>query len=352
MALRPTAPSYLPMALLLVPSAIGLVLGWVSEKSFLSAFLLMGEPLLLALGVYGVAALAWHRRFVAALALAAGFVVGGLAVRLPPVPQTPPSAKAEWIGKVQDCANDARPVGAPVRVLSWTARADLDIEQQVETLQLERPDVVVVYGEPGAEVAAKLATAMGGESKDMGGDIALAVRGVFSYCSGRAVGDVSNEDSWEALLPTAGDREAKLVVTFPGVEGVGVFPLMVVRLDAPGSLTEWRAWPHRLDEGARITSAVARTVGSRRMVVVGDFEAPSTFRHLMGHLLGAGLTQAPGPPNWPTRLGPLPMLPVHALDHVWLGSGWVAGDVRAIDGAGLTRRPLVVDLVPNEATAR
>jgi hypothetical protein len=297
-------PSYqLSLVLLAVPAVTGLLLGWVSERSFLSAFLLLGEPLLLGVGLYGVAVCALQERWLPAAALAAGLVAGGLAVRLPPVPETPPSAKADWIGRVQDCANDAKPVGAPVRVMSWVVDG-APRESQVEQLRAYHPDVVVLMGHAGTSVAEALATALSGEAKHIEGDISLVVRGVFSYCSGRsAATSMSDEDLWEAALPTAGDRIAKLVVAFPGVDGVGVFPLMVVRLDAPGSVTQWRAWPHRLDEGARIVSAVARTVGAGRMVVVGDFESPPTFRHVAGHLIGAGLNEAVGPPTWPARIG-------------------------------------------------
>ena len=82
------------------------------------------------------------------------------------------------------------------------------------------------------------------------------------------------------------------------------------------------------------------------------FEAPTTFRHVSGYLAGAGLTEAVGPPTWPARLGPIPFLPVHSLDRVWLGDAWAVTDVRALDRNGSARRPLVVDLEPVSATAQ
>jgi hypothetical protein len=340
--------------LFLGPAVFGALLGWVSERSFLSAFLLLGEPVLLALAVYAFAVLLLHRRVVSAAFLVAGVSIGAMAVRWPARASTPPSAKADWIGRVQDCANDALPVGAPVRVLVWQPDRRKAVDAQVAELVAVRPDVVVMEHDVDEALASALAGALGGESKLIDGGMAIVVRGVFSYCSGRTVAGTpaSDEDVWEALLPAAGDRTAKLVVAFPGIEGVGVFPLLVVRLDEPGRVSEWRSWPHRLDEGARIVSAVAHTVGSGRMIVVGDFEAPTTFRHLAGYLAGAGLTEAVGPPTWPARLGPLPFLPVHSLDHVWLGDAWVASDVRALGRAGSARLPLLADLEPVSATAR
>jgi hypothetical protein len=291
---------------------------------------------------------------VSAAFLVAGVSLGAMAVRWPARPSTPPSAKAEWIARVQDCASDALPVGAPVRVLLWHPDRAKSVDAQVDDVLAVRPDVVVIEHDVDADVAHALADALAGEAKVIDGGMAIVVRGVFSYCSGRSVAgtQASDEDVWEAVLPAAGDRTAKLVVAFPGIEGVGVFPLLVVRLDEPGHVSEWRSWPHRLDEGARIVSAVAHTVGSGRMIVVGDFEAPTTFRHLAGYLVGAGLTEAVGPPTWPARLGPFPFLPVHSLDHVWLGDAWAAGDVRALPRRASARLPLLADLLPVSATAR
>ncbi len=256
------------------PAIFGGLLGWVSERSFLSAFLLLGEPILLAIAVYALAVLVLHRRFGSAAFLVAGVSLGALAVRWPARVATPPSAKADWIGRVQDCANDALPVDAPVRVLLWQPDPRKTVESQVEDVLAYRPDVVVMEHDVSEEVASALADRLDGEGKLIDGGMAIVVRGVFSYCSGRSVAGTraSDEDVWEALLPAAGNRTAKLVVAFPGIEGVGVFPLIVVRLDEPGHVSEWRSWPHRLDEGARIVSAVAHTVGSGRMIVVGDFE--------------------------------------------------------------------------------
>jgi hypothetical protein len=345
---------HLPLALFFGPAIFGGLLGWVSERSFLSAFLLIGEPALLAVALYALAVLVLHRRPVSAAFLVAGVTLGAIAVRWPARASTPPSAKADWIGRVQDCANDAQPVGAPVRILLWQPDPRRAVEAQVDEVVAYRPDVVVMGHEAGDDIPSALADELDGEGKVIDGGMAIVVRGVFSYCSGRTVAGTreSDEDVWEALLPAAGGRSAKLVVAFPGIEGVGVFPLLVVRLDEPGHVSEWRGWPHRLDEGARIVSAVAHTVGSGRMIVVGDFEAPTTFRHVTGYLAGAGLKEAVGPPTWPARVGPIPFLPVHSLDHVWLGDAWAVSDVQALERDGSTRLPLMADLLPVSATAR
>jgi hypothetical protein len=345
---------HLPLALFSGPAIFGALLGWVSERSFLSAFLLIGEPILLAIAVYAFAVLVLYRRLVSAAFLVAGVALGALAVRWPAHATTPPSAKADWIGRVQDCANDALPVDAPIRVLLWQPDPGESVEAQVRDVVAEHPHVVVMEHDVNEEVATALADQLDGEGKLIDGGLAIVVKGVFSYCSGRTVAgtQASEEDIWEAMLPAAGNRTAKLVVAFPGIEGVGVFPLIVVRLDEPGTVSEWRSWPHRLDEGARIVSAVAHTVGSGRLIVLGDFEAPTTFRHVAGYLAGAGLTEAVGPPTWPAQIGPIPFLPVHSLDRVWLGDAWAVTDSRALERHGSSRRPLLVDLEPVSATAQ
>src|SRR4029453_6137243 len=57
---------HLPLALMFGPAMFGALLGWVSERSFLSAFLLLGEPILLAVAVYALAILVVHKRLVSA----------------------------------------------------------------------------------------------------------------------------------------------------------------------------------------------------------------------------------------------------------------------------------------------
>jgi hypothetical protein len=136
------------------------------------------------------------------------------------------------------------------------------------------------------------------------------------------------------------------VLVFPSLPGVGVVPVLAVRLSDAGGPGDWRTWPDRLVEGARRTAAIVAGLGPERMIVVGDFGAPPTFRRIAGHMSGAGLAEVAVPATWPARVMGVPALPLHALDRVWVGEEWGEAHARLLKGEREPRAPLLVELNP------
>ena len=233
---------------------------------------------------------------------------------------------------------------ASVRVLSWTLGGEAISPSDEASLLRARPDVIVLNGLVQGESADRLAERLSGESKLLPGRngapaTALIVRGAFQYCGGR-------EDIWEMPLPAHEGGAARVVLSFPEVEQVGVLPLLALQLDRPGPVAAWTGWPRRLLLGARHVAALARALGPRRVVAVGDFAVPASFRQVAGHLAGASLEEVEVPATWPARLGPLPLPCLHALDRSWHGEAWTPLDAQVLTVAAHRRRALLVELAP------
>lgn len=337
---RPSPFSVALSAALLGPAALGLALGWLGERTAVSALLLLGEPALWALGLYGIGALLLHRQRALAVALALGCATGAAALRFPTVPTPPEAVEAGWPAELQRCASALPGARAPIRLLTWTVPANAPVD--AAALLAEEPDLVVLLGAEDQDLAEALEDGLEGEAHifpgQRGGDGAiLAVRGTFQYCGG-------NIDAWSLPLPDSGGPVARLLLTFPEVRDAGVLPLLAARADGAGG--RWLDWPARAQESRRRLAATAVAIGAEHMVLAGDLAAPASFRLLRGALEGAGLRRVPAPPTWPARLGPLPTPTLHTLDQVWAGRGWRALGAEALrDGEG-PRARLLVDLAP------
>lgn len=129
-------------------------------------------------------------------------------------------------------------------------------------------------------------------------------------------------------------------------------PLMIVQLPDPESASQLGAWSQQLVQGVEHVARAVQLVGARRMLVVGNFQAPTGAQVIAQPLRATGLRAVRTPPNWPARLGGMPFLPLHALDQVWAGPAWHAQRARALEGADQKRDPIQVDLTPIEVHAR
>jgi hypothetical protein len=299
------------VALALGPALLGVATAVGGLQSAATTALLWGEPLLLAAALYGVLYLSWD---------------------------------AGWSERLRDCASQPERPSGEVRTLTWTV-VDAGLSPtDVTRIEAQRPDLLVLTGSDLADPARALAQALGGESKLLPGpspdaDLALVVRGGFHYCGGR-------EDIWEMPLPRHPGGRARAVLSFPDVRGVGVVPLLVGQLDDAGPLGEWPRWPSRVLGGARQLGALAHALGASHMVVVADARAPRTARQLDGLLMGAGLQPLSVPATWPDRLGPVPALPQHALDRVWVGERWTSLGAATLRGSEHDRRGLLLRIQP------
>lgn len=334
----------LPLLLLLAPAALGVATGSVGERTTVGAAVLWSEPFLLGVGLWGVLAFVFDRRPVRAGALSVGLLLFALGLRRPIEPIDVPEADRTHNDTLWECAHLSGQSQQPVRLLTWTLRPGGDQWIDTEALLRAEPDLVVLHGLQDADVAERIARALDGEAKvlrspDSDDSVALVARGAFQYCGGR-------EDSWSISLPGPSGHGARAVLTFPALPGVGVVPLLAVRLSGAGGPRDWWAWPDRLVEGARRTAAIAAGLGPERMIVVGDFGAPPTFRRIAGHMSGAGLAEVGVPATWPAHVAGLPMLPLHALDRVWVGEDWGEAHARLLDSGIESRAPLMVELNP------
>jgi len=327
-------------ALFAGPLLLGLAVSSVGERSLLGAGVLLAEPALAGVGLYGVLALLFARRPGPALSLAAGLGLCGVLLHQPAEPVPIDAARPAWAEALRTCATQRAAVQGPVRVLTWRLQPDEPVP--VEQIVAREPDVAVLHGVASQAGVSAIATGLGGDAKHVtgpDGGMAVIVRGTFQACGGQS-------DSWEFRLPDEGGRDARLLVTFPEVEGAGVFPLVAFALDRAGDGDRALRWPGRLLQGARQVGAVSRAIGPDRLVLVGDSRAPRSFRHLQGALLGAGLHNALTPPTWPHRLGSVPLIPVHAFDQVWAGTTWQLRSSQTGPGGAHPRRPLEAILEP------
>jgi hypothetical protein len=334
----------LPLLLLLAPAALGMATGTVGERTTVGAAVLWSEPFLLGLGLWGVLSFVVDRRPVRAVALSVGLLLFILSLRQPVEPIPVPEADRTQNETLWDCAHLAGQSQQPVRLVTWTLRPDEDQWVDTDALLRSEPDLVVLHGLQDADTAERIARALDGEAKvlrspDSRDSVALIARGAFQYCGGR-------EDSWSVSLPGPAGHGARAVLTFPALPGVGVVPLLAVRLSDAGGPSDWRTWPDRLVEGARRTAAIVAGLGPERMIVVGDFGSPPTFRRIAGHMTGAGLAEVGVPATWPAHVGALPALPLHALDRVWVGEDWGDAHARLLDSGVEARAPLLVELNP------
>jgi hypothetical protein len=275
-----------------------------------------------------------------------GLALAGLLVHRPPDGREVERAHSPEFAHLQRCAELPRAPAGELHLLTWTldpGGPPPDIGQMAET----QAGIYVLSGLPTGEFGEALAAMVGGEATRVGapGDphaLDLVVRGALQLCGGA-------EDLWEMPLSQPSgipnlSSEARLNLAFPAVEGVGVFPMLVSRLDGPGTPADWPSWPLRLDAGAHQSAAVARTLGPERVIFLGDLRVPRSFRGLGAWLAGAGLHEARLPAHWPTRLGPLPFLPVHDPDRLWLGEHWQLVSAATAADQGHSRRPLSLHL--------
>ena len=345
-----SSPLIAPLAALLVPlSSLGII-GIIGDRSALIASALLIEPLIATVLVWlsfsWLSRPGWRLR---GLLVGLGSLCGLALWHLPPTAHLIEELQPDWAEELRACTLLPPASARTLRILSWTASpGELPPDPQVLTAQ--EPDLIVVLGLDGDELISELARQMPGEARFFpglgpGDGVGVAVRGTFHYCG-------SEHDTWQTDLPSAEGHRASAIVAFPEPRGGGVIPLVLVRFDRHGPLSDWASWPGRLLASADQVATLSRAIGTPRMVLLGDFAVPRSFRRVAGSLLGVGLHEVGTPPTWPARLGPIPTLPIQAFDRVWLGEDWRTRASRAVTIGERDRLALVTEIGPVEATAR
>lgn len=330
--------AWLPPGLLLgAPPVIALALRLGSDATCISAVLLLVEPLVTALGLFGVFLLLARRRWSGAAGLVVSLVLALIILHLPPGDRTPPTrVPADWQRQASRCAEQIEFPNGPVRILSWNVEGSGGSDALFEHLVALRPDVAVLTRMPDDKPLERYRDRVGGEVMHLD-HMGLYVRGAFQYCGG-------SNDAW-SLLDTPSDpapEELLAWFTFPHVAGSGVFPLLAVY--APLSPDAGRAWPRsQVELAGRVASA--RGYSGEALVVAGHLGAPPTFARTRGYFRGAGLRSAGGPATWPARLLGIPWLPFQRLERVFAGALWIPRSATTLRTGG-THRPLLVQLDP------
>jgi hypothetical protein len=329
-------------AIVLVPSMLAYTVGRHGAEHATGTLIVLAEPILLCFGLYAIAAVSIHRQWLLGASIAVAMGVGATSLHLPAEARRMRVTVPGWLRALRGCASLPQPIRTPVRVVTWTVEPHEDLSEAVSSLSDQSPDLVILLGTSDPAQAAPLAEKLGGEMKIIEGNPGLTaiVRGNFQYCGGA-------QDSWTVDLPGG----AQLALTFPLVKGAGAIPVMIVQLADPSGPIGLGDWSHELVQGVEHIARAVQLVGARRMLVVGNFQAPNGVQVMAQPLRATGLRAVQTPPNWPARLGGFPFLPVHALDQVWAGPAWHAQRARSLQGAGQKRHPLLVDFTPVEMHA-
>ena len=329
------------LTLLALLIGAGMFTGWLADESRITALVLIWEPVLDLCGVLLAYAL-WARRYrYPAATLLAGTMCSFLAVRLPWPP--PGDQEAEfpprWADNVQTCLPAIPPPKERFQVLQWTVDATTPPAAVISVAVATRPEVVVLSGTTDREIGDRLVEELGGEyqidppeGEEMPGRLVFT-RGAFNIC-GR---EVDSEDVW---------THEHTALRFVHFSQESVVPLFTTTQPGAWSRERWedtRTGWHRAQQ-------LAALLYSPSMLVIVDAPVLPTWRHTNSAMQRIKLFPAPSVPNWPMRLGPLPMLPLHPLDRLWVGSALRVQSTRRLP-ADTDRAPLLHVVEPERATA-
>ncbi len=333
--------------MLVVPLGIvvaGAWVAWSADDARWSALVLHAEPFLLVAAAFAVYGALVTRRPARAVGLLVGTVVTAALLRVPgrgpdgdPLQGWNPNERQD-LTRVVGCARDLAPPADDVRLLMWTVNDEVPAADVRAVVEAVEPDVTVLHGVRDAGLADAVREDLGGDSihiaPEGGGRGAVVhTRGVFHLC-----GEL-------ARWGEAEDSPTPVTVLFAGTTPDTAFPLIVGRLPGPWEGPVWEPRSGR----ARI-ARVAALLGAESTVVALDASAAWTYRHLDGHLSGAELAPLSVPPSWPTRVGPVRVLPLQPYDRAWAGRAWRAKRNWRLQAPG-PRAPVLLELSPAAAPA-
>lgn len=337
-------PSLLSKALMLaaLPAAVLLATAWVVSRPY-GVWLALAEPLVLALGLYGVVWASMERRVLVCSAIATSMVAVTVALREGPAYEVALQVGSEEIRALRGCSVLGKPAEGPVRLLTWTVDNGTHLTDDIKQVIAIHPDIVLLNGTDNPDIGVQLQEAMDGEvkffkgSKSSGGSM-VVTRGSFQFCGGE-------KDEWLVDLPSLEPNGAQAMLGFPYVPNIGVVPLVFTRLDSPAGVLDASAWAERVAAGAATVATTVRTVGSRGVVLVGDLQVPASASVVSRFWVDSGLSLAATGPNWPNDIAGIPFLTQYALDQVWVGSGWRVQATRVLEIGDQRRSAVMVDLI-------
>lgn len=318
--------------------AAGAAIAIESDGAWWSAGVLVAEPALLvaaAVVVYALIARGWW--LVAALLLLA--VAGNtLLARVPRPGSSQVDSAPAWAPEAQRCATTLALPTTSFRLLQWTIEPGTSAEEVEAVVARSAADVAVLQGAVDPDLTRAVGELMGGESRLVGGapPIAVFTRGVFHPCAGS-----------EIFSAHMGDGRG-FVVAFVGAREGASFPLVAAQMPAVTPSQEWErtARDIRDELGATVGALQAST-----LVVAMDAHAPWTWSRLNARFAAVGMRLVPTALDWPRTVGPLPWLPVHPFNRLWIGHAWAWGDSARVRVDSGSRAPIVTDVDPRVHTA-
>ena len=332
-----------PLTTYILP-IVALLIGAAVAGKPVSVLFSLAEPLLLALLITAlVSALLAHQHGLSVSILISG-VIATVAMNHPTEETSTRSDGPEWLRTLKGCAILSQPVKAPVRLIMWSVDNDLNIQDEMPNILELNPDVIVFNGSARIDIGGHLSDALDGEVKFFANEhsstgLTAVVRGSFQYCG-------EEKDVWMIPLSNDSGSDGQAIVTFPLIEEVGVFPFVITRLATRTSSGGWMPWAHAVHASAGEIANGVSTIGTRKMVLMGDLQVPHHASPLAEPLSHAGLRPAISGPNWPANVMGVPFLTQHALDQAWVGHGWTIQATRTLPIGNQSRLPILFDLVP------
>ncbi|MSP54333.1 MAG: hypothetical protein EXR69_01805 [Myxococcales bacterium] len=299
------------LALIVGGLLAGLTVGALREGALLTALILYAEPLPTVIGVCLI-----HLCFVRdrwALGVSGALGLGSfllLSRTIPPVSLPLPAASPP--GELDALAACSAEVALPDSLILalWSGADNLT----AVTRLTDEADVVVL-------VNPRVAMPPGGGGQ--AGEYTMVPGGtiVWSRAGFAACGD---EDTW------AVGRHSALVFAAPGPD-VSV-PLLISGLPPLGP---------ELDAEVATVAMVAELLGGAVVAAAGSF--PTSFQRTDQRLAGAGLRPVRVPPNAPSTFRGVPLLPLRAVDRVWVTEAW-SGRARALESQTAWSAPVLLRL--------
>jgi hypothetical protein len=340
--MSPPLSSTQRQALLVLPVAAGAVLGKLSDSTLISSVLLLAEPLIWLAAVHLLLYLLFTRRE----GIALGFLLSaGIGIMLLHVPigATTPAAASQGLASdslpgLADCVEPESLSPVPIRALQWTLDPNRELQLDAEGISRLQPDLVLLSGLAQPALADHLAQLLGGEAIHLVGDpeTSLVIRGHFMDCG-------TDHTSW-SMRPDPGDQS--LVLFMADLAEAGPTPILSVQVGGPHSLGDLEPWHEDLGQARTGVAEVIRALGSEKLVTLGDFAAPRSFRALGAAMEAVGSSEAELPASWPSGLGPVPMPGLHALDRLWFGGAWTHQESRKVRVPSQPRALILTDLQP------
>ncbi len=321
-------------------------LGSYCSNTAAGVLMVLAEPFVFAiLMAFACSALLVGRKGMFLSVIASG-VLGAVGLQRTHPENTIPADGSEQLRTLKGCSVLSRPIQAPIRIFIWTETQPKVIQDALDDILNIRPDIIILNGSDDPVIGSIFGERLNGEVKffpetKRTKSLTTIVRGSFQYCGGE-------DDVWHIPVESGMATTSHGIITFPHVDQIGVFPLVVPRLTKSSEDLSWIGWAQEILDVAQLIAETSFVLGTGKLVVAGNTQVPVHTTHVAQTFQKVGLTTALSEPNWPTSILGLPFLTLHTLDQAWVGQGWHIQSAKSIDLPNENRKPMVFDLAPNE----